>query len=107
MIKPGENIRLYAISMDTSEDSRKFIQKISSDGKGSTDFEFLSDPDHRVIDSYGIRDASYNGQQFEGLPRPSVYIVDSSGRVSWATVEEDYKQRPTNDEVRAALTAVR
>ena len=66
-------------------------------------FPILSDPGHRVIDGYGIRDPDYNGQKFEGIPHPSVYIVDKNGRVAWAKVESDYKERPTDDDIRSAL----
>jgi peroxiredoxin len=64
----------------------------------------MSDPSHRVIDAYGIRDPDYNGQKFEGIPHPSVYIIDKDGRVAWAKVESDYKERPSTDEIRSALT---
>ena len=66
-------------------------------------FPILSDPGHRVIDAYGIRDPDYNGQKFEGIPHPAVYIVDKNGRVAWAKVESDYKERPTDDDIRSAL----
>lgn len=79
------------------------MAKIAAEGHGEIGFELLSDPGHRVIDGYGIRDPAYNGQPFEGLPRPAVYIIDKTGRVAWAKIEEDYKKRPTNDELRAAL----
>lgn len=82
------------------------MEKIAADGRTQIDFQLLSDPGHRVIDAYGIRDPAYNGQQFEGLPRPSVYIIDKTGRVAWAKVEDDYKKRPTNAELRAALASL-
>ena len=66
-------------------------------------FPILSDPGHHVIDAYGIRDPDYNGQKFEGIPHPAVYIVDKNGRVAWAKVESDYKERPTDDDIRSAL----
>ena len=75
--------------------------------KGALKFPILSDPDHKVIDGYGIRDPAYNGQKFEGLPHPSVYVIDKTGRVAWSRVEMDYKERPINTEVRAALESLR
>jgi peroxiredoxin len=66
-------------------------------------FPILSDKGHRVIDAYGIRDPDYNGQKFEGIPHPSVYVIDKDGRVAWAKVETDYKERPNSQDVRAAL----
>ena len=98
-----EQVNVYAISVDGPAESKEFAGKISADGKGDIRFPILSDPGHRVIDAYGIRDPDYNGQKFEGIPYPSVYIIDKDGRVAWARVEKDYKERPINDEVRAAL----
>lgn len=56
-----------------------------------------------MIDAFGIRDPDYNGQKFEGIPYPSVYVIDKDGRVAWSRVEKDYKERPINDDVRAAM----
>jgi len=103
LVKGDEQVNVYAISVDSPAESKEFAEKISADGKGNVSFPMLSDPGHRVIDAYGIRDPDYNGQKFEGIPHPSVYIIDKDGRVAWAKVEKDYKERPINDEVRAAL----
>lgn len=66
----------------------------------------LSDPDHRVIDGYGLRDPAYTAQKFEGIPHPAVYVIDKTGRVAWARIETDYKQRPADEEIRAAVRGV-
>lgn len=100
-------IRVYAISIDSPAQSKQFAEKISADGKGEVNFSMLSDTGHRVIDAYGIRDPDYNGQKFEGIPHPAVYVIDKTGRVAWAKVETDYKERPVNDEVEAALKNLR
>ncbi len=97
---------MYAISVDSPAESREFAEKIAADGKGKINFSILSDPGHRVIDAYGIRDPDYNGQKFEGIPRPTVFVIDKSGRVTWSKVETNYQERPTNDDIRAALTAL-
>ena len=88
----NEQVNVYAISVDGPAESREFAAKISADGKGDVSFPILSDPGHRLIDAYGIRDPDYNGQKFEGIPHPSVYIIDKDGRVAWTRVETDYKQ---------------
>jgi peroxiredoxin len=103
LVKPGEQLNVYAISVDAPAQSKQFAEKISAEGKGQVSFPILSDPGHRVIDAYGIRDPDYNGQKFEGIPHPSVFIIDKDGRVAWAKVEKEYKERPNNDELRAAL----
>lgn len=106
MRKPGESLNVLAISVDSPEQSREFAEKIAADGKGKVDYRILSDPGHRVIDAYGIRDPDYNGQKFEGIPRPTVYVINKDGRVTWMKVELNYKERPTNSDIRAAVDAV-
>jgi peroxiredoxin len=107
LLRPDEAVRLYAISVDGHEESRGLAKKIAQDGRGEVTFPLLSDPGHRVIDAYGLRDPAYAGQKVEGIPHPAVYVIDKAGRVAWALVESDYKRRPTNEEIRAALDALK
>jgi peroxiredoxin len=101
-----EPVRLYAVSIDPSDASREFEKKIAADGKGGIPFPLLSDPEHRVIDAYGLRDPAYTKQQFDGVPYPTVYVIDKEGRVAWSQVNHDYKQRASNQEIRAALNSL-
>ena len=105
-MQKDEPVRLYAVSIDGPEQSREFESKIAAGGPGSTAIPLLSDPDHRVIDGYGLRDPAYTDQKFEGIPYPAVYVIDKTGRVAWAKVHQDYKQRPSNQEIRAALNSL-
>ena len=107
LLRPNEAVKLYAVSIDSHEESREFAKKIAQDGRGEVNFPLLSDPNHQVIDAYGLRDPAYAGQKVEGIPHPTVYVIDKAGRVTWAVVESDYKKRPTNDEIRAALDALK
>ena len=106
-MKKDENVKLYAISVDPADVSRGFAKKIASDGKGEVNFPILSDPDHKTIDIYGLRDPAYQGQKFDGIPHPAVYVIDKTGKVTWAKVESNYRERPTNQEIRAALDALK
>ena len=107
LVKREPQVRIYAISVDSPAQAKQFAEKISADGKGEINFPILSDTGHRVIDAYGIRDPDYNGQKFEGIPHPTVYLIDKNGRVAWAKIEADYKERPNNDEVDSALKNLR
>ena len=106
-MKKNENVKLFAISVDPPDVSMSFADKIASDGKGAINFPLLSDPEHKIIDAYGLRDPAYNGQKVEGIPHPAVYVIDKQGKVAWARIESDYKQRPTNEEIRAALESLK
>ena len=100
-------MKLYGISVDPPEVSKTFAEKIASDSKGAVRFPLLSDPDHNIIDTYGLRDPAYEGQKVYGIPHPAVYVVDKNGKVTWAKIETDYRKRPTNSDIRAALDALK
>lgn len=106
-MKKDENVKLYAISVDPPDASKTFAEKIAADGKGAVSFPMLSDPDHKIIDAYGLRDPAYAGQQFNGVPHPAVYVIDKTGKVAWVKIESNYRERPTNQEIRAALDALK
>lgn len=65
--------------------------------------QLLSDPGHRTIDAYGLHDPAYDGTEYDGLPRAAVYVVGRDGKVTWASVTDDYKKRPPVAAVRTAL----
>lgn len=103
-VKPGDRFSLFAISIDPAPKVRELIAKIEKDGKGKVDFPLLSDPGHKTIDSYGLYDPAYAGQEFDGIPHPAVYVLDKDRKVVWAKVEMDYKKRPSVTDIRTALT---
>ncbi len=106
-MKKNENVKLFAISVDPPDISKTFAEKIASDGKGAVVFPLLSDLDHKIIDAYGLRDPAYEGQKVYGIPHPAVYVIDKQGKIVWARIESDYKQRPTNEEIRTALDSLK
>ena len=106
-MKKDEDVKLYAISIDRPDVSKTLAEKIASDGKGAVTFPLLSDPEHKIIDAYGLRDPAYEGQKVYGIPHPAVYVIDKSGKVTWAKIESNYRERPTNHEIRKALDALK
>jgi peroxiredoxin len=103
LLKKDEKVALYAISVDDAAKNKDLAAKIAKDGKGEVSFPLLSDAGHKTIDAYGLFDTDYVGQEIEGIPHPAVYILDKNRKIVWAKVETDYKNRPTNDELRAEL----
>lgn len=98
-------VRFFAISRDLTGDSKELARKIALDGRGAVTFSLLSDPKSAVIDRYGLRDPAYKGDKTDGVPKPSVFVLDQRGRVRWSKIENDYRERPSNEEVAAALDA--
>ncbi len=65
-----------------------------------------------MIDAYGIFNPTYIGKsygdvQLEGIPYPAVFVIDKNSKVTWAAIETDYRKRPTNADIRAALDALK
>jgi peroxiredoxin len=107
LLKPGEPVALWAISVDSAADSRGFSDTIAKDGKGPLAFPLLSDAGHRVIDAYGLQDPRYLKQSSEGIPYPTTLVIDRSGKIAWMRIDRDTTVRPPNSEVRAAINALR
>ena len=106
LLKPGDKVKLFAISVDPPERSIELINKIEKDGKGKVEYTFLSDPGHTIIDAYGLFDPAYIGKGVEGIPHPAIYVLDKNRKIVWSKVEPDYRKRPTLDEIRAGFESV-
>ena len=106
LLKPEDQVSLWTISVDSPEQSKAFAASIARDGGGIVTFQLLSDPQHHVIDAYGLRDPRYARMRREGIPYPAVYVIDKGGRVAWLRINRDYRKRPSNREIRAALDAL-
>lgn len=99
-------VRFFAISRDTPAESRELARKLALDRHGSVTFSMLSDPQSQAIDRYGLRDPEYaRDAKLNGVPKPSVVVIDQRGRIRWLKIENDYRERPSNEEVGAALDA--
>jgi len=66
------------------------------------DFPLLEDKNHKVIDRYGILNPDG-----KGWPHPATYLIDQRGIVRWKFIETDYKKRPINEQILAALREIR
>jgi peroxiredoxin len=84
-------------------DGHELARKIAADGRGPLGFSLLSDARSVVVDRYRLRDTAYAGQKIDGVPSPTVFVLDSSGRIRWMKIESDYRERPTTEEVAGAL----
>lgn len=65
------------------------------------DFIMLTDTDHKVIDRYGLFNP--DEPRSRPVPHPTVFVVDKAGIVRWKFVEVNYKIRPENVDILAAL----
>ena len=82
----GKNITVIGISPDTPEKLKKF------DDKHNLGFNLLSDPDHKVAETFGVwGEKKMYGKTFMGIIRSS-FLIDENGNVENAW----YKISPQN-----------
>ncbi len=96
-----QTTQIIALSVDSPEDLQRMVDRISADDDLAPRFPFVTDPDHRVIDRYGL----FNPDDPRGrqLTHPATYIIDMEGVVRWKFVEVDYRVRPGNEDLLAVL----
>lgn len=82
----AHNVQVVAISPDEAASAKNTRRQF---GQG---FVFLSDPDAKVISQYGIA-------REDQLPHPAVYLIKQGGEVAWFYASEDYKKRPTGEQL--------
>lgn len=97
---------ILAVAIDPPELLDRMVERIVDDGgfdpADAPDFQFLTDPGHRVIDRYGV----LNPDDERGIPHPTTLVLDREGIVRWKFVETDYRVRPTNEMILEALGAI-
>jgi peroxiredoxin len=98
-------VHIFAISLDRPAESKELAMKIAKDGRGEPGFPLLFDPRAATIDRYGLRDPAYAHEKLDGVPHPAVFVLDGEGKIRWSKIESDYRERPTTEEVAAALDA--
>ncbi len=100
---PAEGV-LLAVSTDSHQDSRRMIQQVEVTYGLHLTFPLLADTDHRVIDRYGLLNmGTAPGPSTRKFPTPATYIIDKNGVIQWRMVEENWKVRPTNELILAAV----
>jgi peroxiredoxin len=81
------------------------VDRVAAENDGlRLDFTLLSDPDASVIRRYGL----YNQDDPQGraIPHPTTYVIDRAGVVRWKMTEVNYRIRPENADIAAALAAI-
>lgn len=89
---------LAAISYDAPEKLAEFTSR------QSINYTLLSDKDSKMIDAFGLRDPAYPKGNFAyGVPKATVLIIGANGVVKKKLTTEDYKIRPSNATILAAV----
>ena len=96
-----QTTEILAVSVDPWENQQKMIDRISMEDGIVPDYPLLSDPDHRVIDRYGLFNP--NESRRRPVPHPTTIVIDMRGVVRWKFVEINYRIRPELEDILAAL----
>ena len=90
------NAVVLGVSLDTTESHKTFCNK------ESLSFKLLADPQHKVIDAFGVPVKNYG---IVKIALRQTFLIDPSGKVvkAWPNVDEDIKSHSAN--VLAAIAA--
>ena len=81
------------------------IPKVESQTNRDFAITLLSDAEHAVIDRYGLLNQRA-AERGRSLPHPTTYVIDKTQTIRWKFTEVDYKTRPTNEMILAALSKI-
>jgi len=78
------------------------VDRVAEENDGKIiDHTLLSDPDAAVIRRYGL--FNQDDPRGRAIPHPTTYVIDREGVVRWKMTEVNYKIRPENEDIMAAL----
>ncbi len=76
-------------------------------GRENIEYAMLSDEGSTMIDAFELRDPQYSEDSFAyGVPRPAIFVIAPDGTVQAKMVESDYRIRPENSDIVAAVDAL-
>src|SRR5262249_8484110 len=84
---------VLAVSIDPPAKSRDMAAKLG------LPFPLLSDPDHKVIESFQVLESN--------MARPSTLVVDTGGGIRWSYLGHDPSDRPLNDAILSSLGEIK
>lgn len=94
-------LNMVSVSVDEVREIANFASA------GNVEYTMLSDPKGDINASLGIRDEQYpvGSAQF-GVPRPTLYVIDRSGKIRLQYMEPTFRTRPDLDVVLADAAAL-
>lgn len=96
---------LAAISSDDPADLQRMVDRVAEENDGLVlDYTLLSDPGAAVINRYGL--FNQDDPRGRAIPHPTTYVIDTNGVVRWKMTEVNYRIRPENADILAALGAL-
>ena len=100
----GMNAEVYGISGDNPFAQEAWAQK------EKIIVPLLSDYDHKVAKTYGVMYDSFLPQMnlgMGGVPKRSAFIIDKNGVIQYAESNDDARQLPNFEKIRARLAELK
>lgn len=63
-------------------------------------YRIVADPELRVIDAYGLR---HDREGDTAIARPATFLIDAEGVIRWRDLTENFRRRPSPDQVLARV----
>ena len=93
---------IIALSSDDPGDLQMMVDRVAEENDGLVlDYTLLSDPGAGVINRYGL--FNQDDPRGRAIPHPTTYVIDMDGVVRWKMTEVNYRIRPENEDILAAL----
>ncbi len=103
--KQAASTELAAISSGDPSDLQRMVDRVAEENDGLVlDYTLLSDPGAAVINRYGL--FNQDDPRGRAIPHPTTYVIDTNGVVRWKMTEVNYRIRPENADILAALDAL-
>jgi peroxiredoxin len=81
------------------------VDRVAEEHDGyAIDYSLLTDLDGAIINRYGL--FNQIGPSDRAIPHPTAYVIDMEGRVQWKFTEVNYRIRPENADILAALAEI-
>ncbi len=90
------------MASDDVADLQTMVDRVAEENDGLVlHYTLLSDPGAAVINRYGL--FNQDDPRGRAIPHPTTYVIDKDGVVHWKMTEVNYRIRPENDDILAAL----
>ena len=86
----AQGVQLLAISPDPTVDSQELAAKFNQP------YVFVTDQDLAIANAYGV-------QRDESIPHPTVVLINKEGIVVWFYASENYRQRPSAEQLQQVI----
>ena len=97
---------LIALASDDPSDLQMMVDRVAEENEGlMLDYTFLSDTGASVINRYGL--FNQDDPRGRAIPHPTTYVIDREGVVRWKMTEVNYRIRPENEDIAAALNELK